>query len=159
MIKRLGVVALLLTVMALAFTALLPAGADKRFESVTLRLAEVAGDDDRVFVDVGAEGVSVGDYFTLFNPIYNRSLKKQVGQANGPCFVTVVDAGEVAVVECDLTYDLPGGNITVEGPFDLRETDNVFAITGGTDSFETAHGELEIVSTEAGLVFTFELLL
>jgi hypothetical protein len=159
MLKRLGVVALSLTVMTLAITAVVPAGADKRYESVTLRLAEVAGDDDRVFVDVGPEGASVGDYFTLFNPIYNRSLKKQVGQANGPCFVTLVDAGEVAVVECDLTYDLPDGNITVEGPFDLREIDNEFAITGGTDLYETAHGELEIEATEAGLLFTFELLL
>lgn len=159
MIKRIGMVGAAVAALAVAIGSLAPAGADKRYESATLRFAEIAGDNDRLLVDVGGPNVTVGDYFVFFNPILNRSRTKRVGEATGDCLLLEVVGGGPAVVECDLTYDLPGGSITVKGVFDLGRRRNEFAVTGGTDRYRTAHGELQLVQGERGLLFTFKLLL
>jgi hypothetical protein len=61
--------------------------------------------------------------------------------------------------ECDISFDLAGGLITVEGPFSEAEPEANHAVTGGTDAYKTAHGELHIVATNEALEFTFHLVL
>jgi hypothetical protein len=159
MVKRMGTLGAAVAAFAMAIGLLAPAGADKRYETVTLRFAEIAGDNDRLLVDVDGPNVTVGDYFVFFNPIFDRSLTKRVGRATGDCLLLEVAEEAPAVVECDLTYDLPGGTIAVKGVFDLGRRRNEFAVTGGTDRYRTAHGELQLVQGEKGLLFTFKLLL
>jgi hypothetical protein len=129
-------------------------------DKVMLRLAEKFTDDEEFStdVDVGDEGFSVGDYFVLFDdPVFNRALTKQVGTSEGDCVVVDV-AGPI--FECDLTGLLPEGLITVEGPFDLSSGKAEWAVTGGTDKYKTAHGELHLDFSDGETNFlTFKLVL
>ena len=167
MLKRLGVLGATIGLLALVVAMIVPAAADNGDDKVTLRLAEKAADDDQfeTDVDVGEEGESIGDY-TVFEsePIFNRALTRQVGVFQGDCLAVAVVPREAATVECDFTVDLNKGLITVEGPLTFSEQnfDEVqeWAITGGTDAYKTAHGELELdFSDEAGVRLTFRLIL
>jgi hypothetical protein len=145
---------------------IVPAAADNGDRRVTLRLAEKAADDAQfeTDIDVGEEGESIGDY-TVFEsePIFNRALTRQVGVFQGDCLVVSIVPRESATVECDFTADLDKGLITVEGPITFAEPfDEVqeWAVTGGTDAYKTAHGELELdFSDETGVRLTFRLIL
>jgi hypothetical protein len=166
MAKRLAVLAAAVGVLALVVSMIVPAVADNGDERVTLRLAEKAADDEQFFteIDVGKKGFSVGDYTVVKgDPVYNRALTKKVGTVSGDALV-VWTKGQSATVEGDVTFDLKGGLITVEGPITFSEQDfdpvQELAVTGGTDAYKTAHGELEVdISDEAGFRFTFKLLL
>ena len=151
-------------VLALVIGMIGPAGADDEQEKLTLRFAEKAADDEQtsVFIDVGPKGVSEGDYFTFGDePLYNRSLTKKVGHINGDC--VLVDLTESAeTYECDGSFYLPGGLITVEGSLIFTEQEIIgvdHAITGGTGKYETAHGVEEVSAGEKGLLFTFRVIL
>lgn len=116
--------------------------------------------DDEQFstdVDVGDEGFSVGDSSSSTTRSFNRALTKQVGAAEGACVAVDLDG---PTFECDLTGLLPGGLITVEGPFDLSAGEAEWAVTGGTDKYKTAHGELRLDFSDGETNFlTFKLFL
>jgi hypothetical protein len=169
MAKRLAVVAAALGMLALLVSAIGPAVAgngNDGDERVTLRLAEKAADDQQFTtqVDVGPKGFSVGDYEVLEGePVYNRALTKQVGAVTGDVLIVSIE-GQSVTVEPDVTFDLEGGVITVEGPITFSEQDfdpvQELAVTGGTNAYKTAHGELHIdISGEEGFLFTFKLIL
>ncbi len=70
----------------------------------------------------------------------------------------------VATFECDVTFELGEGLITVEGPITFSEENfdptQELAITGGTGQYKTAHGVLRLdFSSDEGATFTFRLLL
>jgi hypothetical protein len=169
MAKRLAVVAAAVGVLALLVSVIGPAVAgngNDGDERVTLRLAEKAADDEQFStdIDVGKQGFSVGDYIVLENePVYNRALTKQVGTISGDgLFVSI--KGQTVTLEVDVTFDLEGGLITVEGPITFSEQNldpvQELAVTGGTNAYKTAHGELEIdLSDPEGFRFTFRLIL
>lgn len=164
--KRLVALGAAAAVMALAVSIIAPAAADKRFEKRTLRLAEKVADDEQfeTEIDVGDPGPSVGDYIVFEGePVFNRALTREVGVFRGDCLFVQMVGEEEATIECDITFDLKQGLITVEGPITFAEPFEAVqevAITGGTDDFETAHGELQLdFSQETGARFTFKLLL
>ena len=72
----------------------------------------------------------------------------------GDCLFVDLDAG---ICEGDVTFDLRGGLITVEGPFHVGAERNVFAVTGGTDAHKATRGKLIVRSTERRNLFTFTL--
>ena len=171
MTKRLGVAGAVVAVLALVISMVAPATSDEKAKSdrrVVLRLAEVAADDEEFIseIDVDDNGFpTVGDYLVLSgDPVFKRDRKTQVGVIRGDClFVEVVDQATVTL-ECDLTFDLRGGLITVEGPATFAEEDfqavQEVAVTGGTDAYKTAHGELAVnIAPEEGFLFTFRLIL
>jgi hypothetical protein len=167
MTKRLAVLAAALAVLGLVVSMIVPAVADNGGERVTLRLAEKAADDEQfdTEIDVGKKGFSPGDYIVLGNePVYNRALTKKVGTVSGDVlFVSVSEQDQSAVIEVDISFNLKGGLITVEGPIDFsQDADPIqtLAVTGGTGAYKTAHGELHIdISGEEGFLFTFKLFL
>jgi hypothetical protein len=150
---------------AVVVSMVAPAVAGNGSDEVTLRLAEKAADDEQFStdVDVGKQGFSVGDYTVLRGePIYNRALTKKVGVLRGDVLVVSHDETSVAI-EVDVTFDLDGGLITVEGPISFSGSEANFdpvqelAVTGGTDAYKTAHGELKVdFSDEEGARFTFK---
>lgn len=70
------------------------------------------------------------------------------------------EKGELIATEDDLTVEFGNGTITAEGTDDFSQTVVSFAVTGGTGSYETAHGEVDIDYTDPELPeWTFRLLL
>jgi hypothetical protein len=168
MAKRFTALGAVVAVMALVVSMVAPALSGGSVRRVVLRLAENAADDEEFTTDIDVDDngfPTVGDYFVLGGePIFERDRETQVGVARGDCiFVEVVDE-TAATIECDITFDLERGLITVEGPITFAEEDfevvQEVAVTGGTDAYKTAHGELAVdLSEEEGLLFTFRLIL
>ncbi len=150
---KLGVLAAAIALLGLTISIISPASSDTRYQHRTLRLAEKFSDDRDDFIDVGKEGESVGDYFVINrDPVFNASRTEKVGEVSGDCLFVRESA------ECDVTFKLRGGLITVEGPFIFEETSR-FAVTGGTGAYKTAHGTLTLTEGDEGLDFVFRLLL
>jgi allene oxide cyclase len=61
----------------------------------------------------GTAGDSAGNILTFANDVYDAADAHKVGSDQGYCVRTVVGAAW----ECNWTTFLPGGQITVEGPF------------------------------------------
>jgi hypothetical protein len=84
--------------------------------------------------------LSLGDTLGWHNPVYDASDTRQVGTDNGYCVRTV--ATGKTEWECAWTTFLPGGDITVEGPYYDDGTDTTLAITGGTGIYTGAQGSM-----------------
>lgn|GEM_PF-6095588 len=160
--RKLAVVATVIGLLGLTVSLISPAASDSRYEERTIRLAEKFSDDAEHFIDVGATGPSVGDYLVFGkDPLYNRALTKKRGWGSGDCLFVAVK-GPTATAECDVSFYLDGGLLTFEGGFVGTEQSTEFtsfAVTGGTDDYETAHGTAEIEVGDKGLIFTIKLLL
>ena len=76
-----------------------------------------------------------------------------MGIFTGDCLF-VADTARGPVMECDITLSLVDGKITMEGPLLLRSNSDVgpttFAVTGGTNRFRTARGEVNVVYDPEG---------
>jgi allene oxide cyclase len=83
---------------------------------------------------------SLGDVLAWHNPVYNASDTRQVATDNGYCIRTV--ATGKTEWECAWTTLLPGGHITVQGPYYDDGTDTTLAITGGTGHYAGAEGSM-----------------
>ena len=100
--------------------------------------------------DTGAQGDSAGDMLTFANEVFDAKDAKKVGTDQGYCIRTV--AGKS--YECNWTTFLPGGQITVEGPFfDARNS--TLAVTGGTGRYRRARGTVALQSRANGGKFAF----
>jgi len=84
--------------------------------------------------------MSLGDVLAWHNPVYNASDTRQIATDNGYCVRTV--ATGKTEWECAWTTLLPGGHITVEGPYYDDGTDTTLAITGGTGIYAGADGSM-----------------
>jgi hypothetical protein len=88
---------------------------------------------------------SLGDTLGWHNPVYNSADTRQVGTDNGYCIRTV--ATGKTEWECAWTTLLPGGDISVEGPYYDDGTDTTLAVTGGTGSYAGAKGTMLLHAT------------
>jgi allene oxide cyclase len=92
-----------------------------------------------------------GNVLTFANDVFNESDTKKVGTDQGYCVRIVVGK----TWECNWTTFLPGGQITVEGPFSDTGGTTV-AITGGTGKYRDANGQMELkYHNPAGTAFDF----
>jgi allene oxide cyclase len=106
------------------------------------------------FTDLGKEGDSAGDLLTFHNPIYNQSNSKRIGHDQGDCIRISPKRG---TWECRWTTFIPGGSITVEGPFyDGRSS--TLAVTGGTGDFSNTRGSMALKGRNIGFDLIFHLL-
>jgi allene oxide cyclase len=83
---------------------------------------------------------SVGDTLGFHNPVFNAADTHQVATDNGYCVRTV--ATGKTEWECTWTTLLPGGDVTVEGPFYDDGTNTMLTITGGTGKYTGAEGHM-----------------
>jgi len=88
---------------------------------------------------------SLGDVLAWHNPVYNASDAQQIATDNGYCIRTV--ATGKTEWECAWTTFLPGGQITVEGPYYDDGTDTTLAVTGGTGQYTGAEGSMLLHAT------------
>src|SRR5438128_5917157 len=90
---------------------------------------------------------ALGNVLAFHNPVFDAADKKQVGHDNGDCVRTVT--GKDGAWECFWTVFLDGGQITVEGPYYTDGTDSILAITGGTDTYNQARGQMRLHARNA----------
>jgi allene oxide cyclase len=100
--------------------------------------------------DTGAPGDSAGDVLTFANEVFGAGDRAKLGSDQGYCIRTVAGTS----YECNWTTLLPGGQITVEGPF-YDAKDSTLAITGGTGRYRRARGSMTLQSRENGTKFAF----
>ena len=155
--KRLGVVVAAVALVALGVGAVTPAlsasGSDDKQRTIRLVAINTEGN----FVDVGAKGETLGDYFVFTHKLLRQG--KQVGHVSGQCTIVSVAAAE-SEPQCIVTASLPGGLITAQtliGPHGATG-DIVQAITGGSGTFTGAEGHILIQGvTDVKEIWTFYL--
>ena len=102
-------------------------------------------------VNTGAAGDTTGDLLTFHNKLFNATNTRVIGRDQGSC-IRINPAG--GSWECTWTNFLPGGHITVEGPF-FDSHDSIVAVTGGTRSYRNVRGQMLLHARPSGL-FDFE---
>lgn len=154
--KRLGVLGAAIALGALAFGVVSPALSASGDHDTQRTIRLVAINTEFNFLDLGAEGETLGDYFVFTHELRRRG--KQVGQASGQCTVVSVTDPE-SEPQCVVTASLRGGQITTQvliGPHGATG-DIVQAITGGTGTYTGAEGELLIQGFEDKEIWTYRL--
>lgn len=149
---KFGALAAIIALVGLTASIITPASSNTRYHRQTLHVTDKASDGGEIFIDVGEEGDSAGDYIVIENKLYNAAGTKKVGEATGDCLLLVV------LGECDLSFKLRGGLIVFEGPVNFAETSRL-AVTGGTGRYKTAHGTVVATPSEQGFDFVIKLLL
>jgi hypothetical protein len=124
-------------------------GGDRVAAPMRVRVIEHAKTD--VVTDTGAAGDTAGDLLTWHNVLYDGTNTKAVGHDQGECIRISPKKGSW---ECTWINFVPGGSITVEGPFYDTE-DSVLAITGGTGMYRNARGTMELRSRKGGTEYAF----
>ena len=89
-------------------------------------------------VNTGAPGDTTGDLLTFHNKLFNATNTKVVGRDQGSCIRISPARGSW---ECMWTNFLPGGHITVEGPF-FDSHDSIVTVTGGTGVYRNVRGQM-----------------
>jgi hypothetical protein len=128
------------------------AGEDNDVE--VIRVTEVTVQEQ--FLDLGAEGDSLGDQFIFSGDLFRRGEK--VGIDGGVATIVRLESMVSATLQFVATAQLPRGQITVQGLVTFTDGPSTFrlAITGGTGRYRTGHGVLiveEISETETRLTF------
>lgn len=135
------------TIAALASVLALSAPA---FAATQIHVVEHAATD--ATAKVGGQADNRGDILTFTNDLFDAANKKKIGGDNGFCIRT--ELGKAYA--CEWTNALPGGQITVQGPF-LDAGDTTLAVTGGTGKYAGARGEMLLHARDAkGTEYDFE---
>ncbi len=113
----------------------------KRHRVIQLRGVNVTAQ----MIDLGEEGLSVGDYITIRDDLFQHGEK--VGLHGGTCTVVQVDA---VLLNCVVTFSLPDGQITAQGLVSPDLAEEQVAVTGGTGNYKTAQGELTVLEEGEG---------
>ena len=117
--------------------------ADHRVQVIRL----VAKGVQETNLDLGKKGFSQGDQELVALNLFRDG--KKIGEAGNLCqFVRVTKASATDLCQVDMS--LPAGQITAQGL--VRSTPAgpgtfFLAITGGTGTYQTAHGQVKITAT------------
>jgi hypothetical protein len=155
--KRVGVVSAAIALVALGVGVVTPALSASRDDNEQRTIRLVAINTEADFVDLGAEGDTLGDYFVFTHKLLRRG--EQVGHVSGQCTIVSVAAVE-SEPQCVVTASLPRGLITAQtliGPHGATG-DIVQAITGGSGRYTGAEGHILIQGvTDVKEIWTFHL--
>jgi hypothetical protein len=155
MVKRLGMVVATIALVALGVGVVTPAMSASGDDATQRTIRLVAINTEGNFVDVGAKGDSLGDYFVFTHKLLRGG--ERVGHVSGQC--TIVSVARVeSEPQCIVTVSLPGGLITAQtliGPHGTTG-DIVQAITGGSGAYTGAEGHILIQGvTDVKEIWTF----
>jgi allene oxide cyclase len=149
--NRLTITLALAAVAALAVAVAVAAGSSTPHITQPTSLHVIEHPDTDTVINTGARGDTTGDLLTFHNRLYNATNTKVIGSDQGSCIRISPAKGSW---ECMWTNFVPGGHITVEGPFfDTR--DSIVTITGGTGGFRNARGQMLLHARASGQ-FDFE---
>jgi hypothetical protein len=124
------------------------------------RITVISQDQTTSYLDLGTAGWSQGDRLALHSPLFQG--EDEVGDI-GVDIVIVAPGAEMGVGRAQATFavNLPGGQISAQGLFDLQPAPYTLmvAVTGGTGEYQNARGQgtLKIV-TEDRTRITFDLI-
>jgi len=124
--------------------------APKLTAPVTFTVIEHATTDTGIDSDQSGDD-STGDLLTWHNKVFGPRNKVVVGKDQGDCIRIDPAAG---TWECRWITWVPGGAITVEGPF-YDTHNNALAITGGTGRYRNAEGTMFLKSRKGGAEYAF----
>jgi hypothetical protein len=149
--------AAVLAVASVTLAAASPATSSANPHTVTIRVLE--HQVDAAAVDVGTPGPSLGDRFVFTGNVFQNG--KKVG-IDGGSFEFVRLKAATFVAQGVASVMLPGGQITVQGLAEFPTSNalpkpQTIAVTGGTNTYRNARGELRFVpinQTDTRLVFT-----
>ena len=102
-------------------------------------------------IDTGGAGDTSGDLLTFHNPVFGPNDVKRVGHDQGDCIRIAPAKGSW---ECRWVTRVPGGSLTVEGPF-FDTHDSVLAVTGGTGVYRNARGSMTLKARNGGTEYDF----
>jgi hypothetical protein len=152
--KRLGVLGVAVALVALAVGVVSPAlgasGDDDKER--TIRVVGITTEQE--FLDLGAEGDSLGDQFIFTDKLLKGG--KEVGHAGVVCTVISVERGEA---QCVATAWFRDGQITAQALVSFAEGPPAFPITGGSGKYVGAEGEVHsrpVSETKEILIFRLE---
>jgi hypothetical protein len=118
------------------------------------RIDAVRTTEDRTVLDLGEPGASLGDQ-QVFTARFEAN-GKTIGFDGGVC--TLVRRPQV--FQCVATNRLPRGQITAQALVDFDKAPGPFhfAITGGTETYRTAHGSVDVLFGQENDQVTFRIL-
>jgi hypothetical protein len=102
-------------------------------------------------IDTGLPGDTTGDLLTFHNAVFNATDAKRMGRDQGDCIRIAPSRGSW---ECRWVTRVPGGSITVEGPF-FDAQNSVLAVTGGTGIYRNARGTMGLQARNGGAEYDF----
>jgi len=162
MSKKLGLAAVFALVLIISSSTYANADSPQQASAEhgnTQRLVFLGRPLQQDYIDVGAQGPSLGDYQVFSHELFKDGRK--VGTDGGTCTVTYIPAGGGNTSQCLVTSWLPKGQITTLGlvtfPAQGSPAPFMVAITGGTGAYRTARGVLT-VTMEPNIV-AFDLIL
>lgn len=116
-------------------------GSDTLGKRLTIRFLDVAVPEKSAFVDVGEAGSGPGDMFVFENELRNRADTGTLGRFAGVC-TNLVSPG---LVSCRGTLELGEGTVEVAALVDFAAGGPIVAaVTGGTERYKTAHGQMRL---------------
>jgi hypothetical protein len=124
------------------------------------RITVISQGQTTTYLDLGETGWSQGDRLTLHSPLFQGS--DEVGDIGVD--ILVVEAGdEFGTGRAQVVFgvDLPDGQITAQGLFDLQAAPYTLmvAVTGGTGQYQNARGQATLkIVTEDRTRITFDLI-
>ena len=136
-------------VVAVVVVSLVAIGASNVASPTAVRVIEHATTD--TVIDTGAGGDTSGDLLTFHNRVFNAADSRRVGHDQGECIRISPHAGSW---ECRWITRIPGGAITVEGPF-YDGRDSTLAITGGEGIYSNARGTMSLKARAGGTEYIF----
>jgi hypothetical protein len=141
LIRRIPAAIAIMVVVAVAAVAAASASPSITAPRV-LHLVSPGDQTQTTYIDLGDPGGTPGDLLVFSGPALNQDKTKTVGRIDGHCVFTEVDpVTSVQLEDCVYAVSLKGGQITVQGTFNLISTVNYFAISGGTGTYQNVRGQ------------------
>jgi hypothetical protein len=134
-----------LTIFTLASGAAFINTADDRARGVKNNPFDAKTNKLRPNVNETGDGPFAGDVAVFnFDLFTSQALKKSVGTASYTCFFNYVRRAL-----CQAYYKLRTGTLTAAGPVDFNKTGFRLVITGGTDKYLAARGQVTSVQAKS----------
>jgi hypothetical protein len=108
----------------------------------TITVIEKSGDS--AYIDLGQQGFSIGDEFTINSTFWNTARTQRLGSNHGMCVVVTTHQ-----VQCSGTARLMGGTLAYAGLASDSARVTVIPITGGSGALESAEGQVTVHNLDA----------
>lgn len=114
------------------------------------------------FIDVGHDGLRLGDRLTGRGPLLDATGTSEVGKGHQACVVQrrITDGpeGPGGLYRCSYLLRLAGGDLIIEGLDPHGPGVYTMAVLGGTGAYAGATGDATLTDSDAGTAFVINLI-